>query len=73
MDGGRQWTNIANYSREEIIKWMELFRTQIHNSAALRLRKLWHTECPSIQGPWTPFTFRNPIQNLAHFPNVIFY
>lgn len=74
MDGGRHWMNVANYTREDITKWIELMRTQIHDSAAVRRRKLWHTEFPSIQGPWTPFYFKNPEINLAQFPNVtIFY
>jgi len=73
VNGDRQWMEVANYSREDIIKWMELLRTQFHNGSSLRLRKLWHTEFPSIQGPWTPFTFRNPMLNLTQFPNVIMF
>ncbi|XP_011644280.1 39S ribosomal protein L43, mitochondrial [Pogonomyrmex barbatus] len=71
LNGDRQWMEVANYSRDDIIKWMELLRTQFHDGPSLRLRKLWHTEFPSIQGPWTPFIFRNPMLNLAQFPNVI--
>ncbi|GAB1860127.1 Large ribosomal subunit protein mL43 [Camponotus japonicus] len=69
LNGGKHWMDVANYSRDDIIKWMELVRTQIHNSSAMRLRKLWHTNFPSIQGPWTPFTFKDPKLNLAQFPN----
>lgn len=66
--------NVSDYSRNDIVKWMELLRTQIHDSPSVRLRKLWHTEFPSIQGPWTPFTFRDPKLNVAKFPNVsLFY
>jgi len=65
--------NVANYTRNDVVKWMELLRTQIHDSASVRLRKLWHTEVPSIQGPWTPFTFREPEVNLTQFPNVIIF
>jgi len=64
---------VANYNRNDIIKWMELLRTQIHEGSVTRMRKLWHTEVPSIQGPWTPFTFRRPEINLAQFPNVIIF
>lgn len=71
MNGNKQWMEVANYSRDDVIKWMELLRTQFHDGPSLRLRKLWHTEFPSIQGPWTPFTFKNPNLNLAQFPNVI--
>lgn len=69
LNGGRQWMNVANYNRDDVIKWMELLRTQIHDSTSLRLRKLWHTDFPSIQGPWTPFLFGEPMRNLAQFPS----
>ncbi|XP_032672317.1 39S ribosomal protein L43, mitochondrial [Odontomachus brunneus] len=69
LDGSRQWMNVSNYNRDDIIKWMELLRTQINDSTSFRLRKLWHTEFPSIQGPWTPFLFKDPTRNLAQFPN----
>jgi hypothetical protein len=34
------------------------------------MRKMWHTDYPSIQGPWSPFVNRDPQLNLAEFPNV---
>ena len=49
---------------------MELLKTQYHDGPALRLLKLWHTDFPSIQGPWTPFTFKNPPLNQIKFPDV---
>ncbi|KAI4499333.1 hypothetical protein M0802_005593 [Mischocyttarus mexicanus] len=69
LSGERQWMNVANYEREDIIKWMELLRTQFHDGPKLRLRKYWHTEFPSIQGPWTPIMFKDPSHNLVQFPN----
>lgn len=44
-------------------------RTQSGPSGALRLRKMWHTDVPSIQGPWTPFTLKSPETNLVVFPS----
>lgn len=73
MNSDKQWMEVANYSRDDVVKWMELLRTQFHNGPSLRLRKLWHTEFPSIQGPWTPFIFKNPMLNLTQFPNVMPY
>lgn len=35
----------------------------------MRLRKMWHTDLPSIQGPWTPFMLRSPDNNLKSYPN----
>lgn len=49
---------------------MELVRTQSSDGSKLRLRKYWHTEFPSIQGPWTPFTFRDPKLNITELPDV---
>ncbi|XP_043247976.1 39S ribosomal protein L43, mitochondrial [Colletes gigas] len=69
LNGETHWMCVKNYSREDIIQWMELIRTQYHNGSSLRLLKLWHTDFPSIQGPWTPFTFKEPSMNLAKFPN----
>lgn len=69
MDGETQWINCRNFTREEISKWLELLRTQQTNHVGKRYRKLWYTDYPSIQGPWTPFTFRDPKLNLAEYPN----
>ncbi|XP_058804840.1 large ribosomal subunit protein mL43 [Phymastichus coffea] len=69
LSGEIHWIPVHNYSRDEIVKYMELVRTQSSNGSTLRLRKMWHTEFPSIQGTWTPFTFRDPKLNTIEFPN----
>lgn len=69
MSGDRQVVYCRDYSKEEIGKWLELLRTQSGDKTNLRYRKMWHTENPSIQGPWTPFTHKDPVNNLATFPN----
>lgn len=69
VNGERHWINCRGQSNEEIIKWVDLLRGQNGNSSAFRLRKMWHTEKPSIQGPWTPFTHKNPELNLVVFPD----
>ncbi|KAK9295931.1 hypothetical protein QLX08_009901 [Tetragonisca angustula] len=69
LNGETSWICIANFSRQDIIQWMELLKTQYHDGPALRLLKLWHTDFPSIQGPWTPFTFKNPPLNQIKFPD----
>lgn len=68
VNGERQWINCRNNTNEEITKWIELLRGQNGDSSALRLRKMWHTEQPSIQGVWSPFTHQNPQHNLTTFP-----
>lgn len=68
MNGERQWVNCHNNTSAEITKWAELLRGQNGDSSALRLRKMWHTEHPSIQGVWSPFTHQHPQLNQSHFP-----
>lgn len=36
----------------------------------MRLRKMWHTDIPSIQGPWTPFMLRSPNSNVITYPDA---
>lgn len=69
LNGDGHWVNCRNNSMEEIHKWLNLLRSQNGNSSAIRWRKLWHTDMPSIQGPWTPFTHKHPENNLAKFPS----
>lgn len=71
VNGETHWMSVAAYTREDIVQWMELLRTQYHNGSSHRLLKLWHTDFPSVQGPWTPFTFKDPSINRSIFPNVI--
>lgn len=69
VNGEKTWISCHNLTKEEIIKWMNLIRTQAGDTSGIRYRKLQHTDFPSIQGPWTPYTFRDPALNLAEFPN----
>lgn len=69
VNGDTHWLTIENHSEQEVAKWVGVLLTQNGNSSALRLRKLWHTDCPSIQGPWTPFTHKNPNLNLIVYPD----
>ncbi|XP_023289242.1 39S ribosomal protein L43, mitochondrial [Orussus abietinus] len=69
LNGTNHWISCHNLTREEIVKWMELVRTQASDGSAVRLRKKFHTEFPSIQGPWTPFTFKDPVENIIQFPD----
>lgn len=69
MNGDTHWLGCRNMSRDEVTKWLLLLKSQQSRHIGTRLRKLSHTDHPSIQGPWTPFTFRDPKLNLADFPN----
>lgn len=55
---------------EDITKWLELKLTQAGDTAAIRYRKHWHTDIPSVQGPWSPFTHQNPMFSIAKFPDT---
>lgn len=35
----------------------------------MRYMKMWHTDCPSIQGVWSPFTNKDPTMNVTQFPS----
>ncbi|XP_060524258.1 large ribosomal subunit protein mL43 [Cylas formicarius] len=69
LNGDTQWINARNFTHEEILKWLKLLKGQSRDATGTRIRKLIFTECPSIQGPWTPYTFRDPQMNLVEFPN----
>ncbi|KAK9498737.1 hypothetical protein O3M35_003305 [Rhynocoris fuscipes] len=67
LNGNREYINCHNFTKEEVYKWLNLLTTRA-GKEVMRYRKLWHTDNPSIQGIWTPFTFRDPALNLATFP-----
>ncbi|KAL1491822.1 hypothetical protein ABEB36_012359 [Hypothenemus hampei] len=69
LNGETQWINASNFTQEEVLKWLFLVKSQASNRTGIRLRKLLHTDHPSIQGPWTPYLFRDPKLNLTTFPN----
>ena len=56
---------------DEITKFLHLKTLQNGDTTSIRYRKYQQTSLPSIQGPWTPFTHKNPELNLAQFPNIV--
>lgn len=71
-NGEEFWMSAHKMNREEIRKWLHLCTTQ-NDGTEFRFRKHMHTDNPSIQGPWTPFTHRNPELNTASFPHVRYF
>ncbi|KAJ1525842.1 hypothetical protein ONE63_009038 [Megalurothrips usitatus] len=67
-NGEEYWMSLHKSNREEIQKWLHLCTTQ-NDGKDFRFRKMHHTDNPSIQGPWTPFTHRDPRLNTATFPD----
>ncbi|XP_023952064.1 39S ribosomal protein L43, mitochondrial [Bicyclus anynana] len=72
LNGDRVWMSLHQKSHSEITKWIEVLRTQQGDVSATRLRKYQFTDHPSIQGPWTPFTFKDPELNVAQLPDPKF-
>lgn len=72
LNGDRHWKCVNSFTEEQLIKWIDLMRTQNKNSSEVRLRKQWQTNYPSIQGVWTPYSNPNPEFNTATFPNSKF-
>lgn len=70
MNGKTNWKSAQNQSCEEISKWLNLMKLQNCDTSEIRYRKHWQTEIPSIQGPWTPFTHKNPEFNAVEYPNT---
>lgn len=69
LNGQRHRLPVRNFTEEQLTKWIDLMRTQNMNTSSLRMRKHWHTDCPSIQGAWTPFTHQNQELTAATFPD----
>ncbi len=71
LNGQREHMSCHNFTREEVLKWVEYLRTR-SGEPVERLRRFQHTDYPSIQGVWTPFTNASPHNNVTQFPDVSF-
>lgn len=69
MNGDRRWMSMHCRDSKEILEWLSLLSKQAGDTQPIRYRKNWHTDVPSIQGPWSPWTRKNPDDLLATFPN----
>lgn len=58
-----------NFNSEEIFKFLNLMTKQAGDTEPIRYRKNWHTDHPSIQGIWTPWTHKNPVELHAAYPS----
>lgn len=68
LNGEREVISCHNFSSQEMIKWLNLYTTR-SGIPLKRYLKMWHTDCPSIQGVWSPFTNLDPALNTAQFPS----
>ncbi|KFM73708.1 39S ribosomal protein L43, mitochondrial, partial [Stegodyphus mimosarum] len=68
LNGHVQYRSFPKDSREQIVKWVEFALTQ-SGFPISRFIKNQHTDTPSIQGVWTPFTNKPTWLNITEFPN----
>ncbi|XP_068210584.1 large ribosomal subunit protein mL43 [Palaemon carinicauda] len=68
LNGGEEYISTHNLPCEDIVRWMAYMRGR-SGYPTERLRKLQHTDHPSIQGVWTPWLHRDPQVNITTYPN----
>lgn len=71
LNGEREVVSCHNFTSQQIDKWLHLYNTR-SGIPLMRYLKMWHTDCPSIQGVWSPFTNRDPALNVTQFPSEKF-
>jgi len=69
VNGEKDYLSCHEFNREEVLKWLSYMTTR-SGIPVMRFRKYQHTDYPSIQGVWTPFTHQAPEMNVAQFPHV---
>jgi large subunit ribosomal protein L43 len=69
VNGEKDYLSCHEFNREEVLKWLSYMTTR-SGIPVMRFRKYQHTDYPSIQGVWTPFTHQAPELNVAQFPHV---
>nr|CAG4649763.1 EOG090X0FS9 [Scapholeberis mucronata]SVE93944.1 EOG090X0FS9 [Scapholeberis mucronata] len=70
LNGEREYLSCHQFSRDEIQKWLTYLCTR-SGIPVMRFRKYQHTDYPTIQGVWNPFTHQAPEANTSEFPNAI--
>ena len=69
VNGENERFSCHNFNKDEVGKWLGYLTTR-SGIPCIRFRKYQHTDYPSIQGVWTPFTHQAPELNSAEFPHV---
>lgn len=68
LNGHTQYRSFPTQPRDEILKWVEFIRTQSGYPISRFIKNI-HTDTPSIQGVWNPFTHKPSQLNVTEFPN----
>ncbi|CAD5118351.1 DgyrCDS7061 [Dimorphilus gyrociliatus] len=66
LNGNTVVKNINCLNPDDIMKWLEHLRTR-SGIEIVRLRKSQHTDSPSIQGVWTPWTNKDSSMNISDY------
>nr|SVE86451.1 EOG090X0FS9 [Daphnia similis]SVE87078.1 EOG090X0FS9 [Daphnia similis]SVE87702.1 EOG090X0FS9 [Daphnia similis] len=70
LNGEREYLSCHEFSRDEVYKWLSYMCTR-SGIPVMRFRKYQHTDYPTIQGVWNPFTHQAPEINVAEFPHEV--
>jgi len=68
LNGESDWMVVSDFTPDEVAKWMEYMRNRA-GFPPVKLMKRIHTDNPSIQGVWTPFSNKPTEFNITQFPN----
>ncbi|UJR32276.1 hypothetical protein I4U23_019741 [Adineta vaga] len=68
LSGDRQWIPLSNCDRHHVNWWIHTLLTQ-QGDPQWRLLKQMHTDSPSTQGVWTPFTNKSIDRTLRTYPD----
>jgi len=71
LNGERSVISCHNFTSQQMVKWLNLYTTR-SGIPLMKYLKMWHTECPSVQGVWSPFTNMDPALNVTRFPSEEF-
>lgn len=71
LGGQHQYLSLYRMSCDQIEAWIGWFLTRSGNEL-YNLKRSVASHRPSVQGIWTPFTFRDPKLNLTEFPSEEF-
>jgi len=74
LNGRKEVHNLEKLNSEDILKTLEIL-TNKSGFEIMRIRKNFHTDCPSIQGQWHPFTnktydINDELNSKAHLINA---
>ncbi|OQR74187.1 39S ribosomal protein L43 [Tropilaelaps mercedesae] len=68
INGYREQFRCNPFTKQELVKWVELLRTSSGHEAKKVLRQQ-ATKSPSIQGPWHPWVHRDTKDNFKTLPS----